>query len=589
MGAFSSWGEEACVWARSVCLRAPFYFQYFQSIDFLHFIGIAGAIILACGSLQTSSANESERDRPPVIPAWAFGHWIWEDSTHTRDAVEYMVSGYLVHGIPVGAVLFDSPWATTYNDFIWNSKGYPQAQDMIDNLHRRGIRVLTFYTGAINRKSNDTEKQKCDFYDFVASHHYAINDGRESSWWKGPALHLDFTNPEAVAWWQEQLIALHKMGVDGAKIDAAHARFGATVETSRGPMSNHEFGYYYFRTAFDFHTAHNPEFVAMTYAWSGMGLIGYPATSHVNWVGDFEGDWNGMKNQRTSIYRSVRDGFSGVACEVGGYWKTASNKQQFIRYAQLSSLCPIMINGGELGALKHHLPWMHDEETVSIYRDFVLLHYDLAPYLFSSGVDAHLKCTTILRNPSDETGSHELGPWLFVKTITDPQNFVHVQLPAGDDWVDFWDGTRHPGSASFDQTYSYCEYPLFVRAGAILPVAGRSRFFGNAPQEPPMTTFMLYPAGKSEYLFHEPLGTGTSYRDIQVVMDGAEGSLQVKTAEPHAFRFLIKTHAAPANVYGVDTWSYDENRHLLRIEKYGASFEIKSEGLLGFSTVKTSP
>jgi putative intracellular protease/amidase len=523
---------------------------------------------------------EPDRNRPPIIPAWAFGHWVWEDVVHTRDAVEYLVGGYRAYGIPVGAVIFDSPWCTTYNDFIWNPEGYPRAQDMIDDLHARGIKVVVFYTGAINRESNDTRKQKCDSYDYVVAHNFTINGNRESKWWKGPAVHLDFTKPEAVAWWQTQVAALHTMGVDGAKIDAAHAKFGATVETSRGPMPNREFGYHYFKQAFDYHTARNPEFVAMTYAWSGFGLVGWPATSHVNWVGDFRGDWQGMKDQLKAIYQSAQAGFSGLACEIGGYWRPPSTKEQFLRYAQMSCFMPIMVNGGQFGSLGHHLPWRHDDETVALYRDLVLLHYDLAPYLFSSGVDAHRDGGSIVRDSSTDTESHRLGPWLFVKAITSADATVRVTLPAGGDWFDFWTDARHAAGSVVERVYPRDQYPVFVSAGAILPVAGRSRFFGGTNAAlPAATTFVIYPGGVSSYVFHQPTGAGTAYRDVRIAVDAAAGTIRVQADAEDTFRLLVKTTRAPAGVRDADAWSYDSANRFLRIEKRGRNLEVRINGL----------
>lgn len=539
---------------------------------------VARVYELLAAERRPSATPDPERLRPPVIPAWAFGHWIWEDDVHSRDAVEYLVGGYRSYGIPVGAVLFDSPWANAYNDFTWNEASYPRPKEMIDDLHARGIKAVLFYTGAINRESTDSPKQKCDSYDFVLERKFAVNGGKESSWWKGPCLHVDFTNPEATAWWRTQVGALHAMGVDGAKIDSAHAAMAKTFETSKGPMSVREFGYHYFSHEFDFHKARNPEFVAMTYAWSGMGLLGWPATSHINWVGDFQGDWTGMRDQLRRLYRSAQEGFSGLACEIGGYWRVPSTTEQFIRYAQLSCFMPIMVNGGQLGALEHHLPWRHDAATLALYREFVLLHYDLAPYLFSAGVDAHLERSTIVRDASVANGSHRLGSSLFVKTITSEDANVRLTLPDDGEWIDFWTGARHPGGSEVTRAYPRDQYPVFVRAGTILPIAGRSRHFGADPKLAPATTFAIYPGAVSETVFHEPLGTGTQYRDVRVSVDAGGKTIRVEAAAEQAFRFQLSTDQAPSSVKGADSWTYDPSTRLLRIEKRGRLFTLNIGG-----------
>lgn len=524
--------------------------------------------------------GETERTRPPIIPAWAFGHWVWEDIAHTRDAVEYLVGGYRTYGIPVDALIFDSPCFTSYNDFTWNEQNYPKPQEMIDELHRKGIKVLPFYTGAINRESNDTIKQKCDSYDFVVNSNFAINGNQESKWWKGPAVHIDFTNPAALKWWFAQLDRITAMGVDGAKIDAAYLLFGDPLKTSIGPMSNREFGYHYFKTAFDYHVEKNPDFVAMTYARGGARneLIGWPSTAHVHWVGDFRGGWQGIQDQLKSLYLSAQDGFSGLACEIGGYRKPSSNKEQFIRYTQLACFMPIMINGGANGSLNHHLPWRHDNESLAIYRDYVLLHKALTPYLFSTGVDAHINHQTIARNISSKMDCHCLGDWLFVKPITSDKDSITVTLPKESEWLDFWSFRRYKGGEVIKRTYPLDQYPVFIRAGAIIPIAEHSSFFGVSSEWPKVTaTFAVFPGVSSSYLFHRPTGDGSVYEDIQVDFDSTQGVIQINAPAEGKFRILMRTTVPPKQVSGADSWTYDKQQKLLRIDKRGTRFSISYE------------
>ena len=61
---------------------------------------------------------------PPITPAWAFEHIAWEDSINTTEGAKALVEGYLQREIPVGAVIIDSPWSTTYNDFNWDTQRY---------------------------------------------------------------------------------------------------------------------------------------------------------------------------------------------------------------------------------------------------------------------------------------------------------------------------------------------------------------------------------------------------------------------------------------------------------------------------------
>ena len=513
---------------------------------------------------------------PPVIPYWAFGHWIWEDEKNTRDAVESLVDGYARHNIPVSAVIIDSPWMNSYNDFRPDTLRYPGLPNMIDNLHNKGIRVLAFYTGCINSTTTDSRQGKCETFDYVVNNNFGINQNEESRWWKGMGVHYDPTNVKAKEWWHTQVDDLHTLKLNGAKIDFGFAWFGDTIRTSIGKLSKREFGYQYYADAFDYHTSKNDEFVAMTYAWSGLGLMGFPSKSHVNWVGDFSGDWKGIADQLKNIYKSANDGFSGVGCEIGGYWGAPSTKDQFIRYTQLGSLCPIMINGGSLGAFAHHLPWNHDEETVSIYRKFVGLHDELSYYLFSTAVDAHLTQSTILKNCNQEQASHFLGDQIFVKVISDSLHKTQIQMPATGKWIDFWnDDSVYASKSLIDKEYPLQGYPVFLKSGAILPLKVTDDLLQHGDESSKgKITFLIYPDSISHYLFHKPVGNGIKYVDISVSVDKAKGKISIDSETAEEYIFLVKWQSSPKRIKNEDKWNYDSGKKLLKIEKSGKSFDI---------------
>ena len=448
---------------------------------------------------------------------------------------------------------------------------------MINNFHHQGIRMLTFYTGELTSTAKNVAVPKCKTYNFAVENNFCVNQNRESKGFKGRSVHIDPTNPNARNWWHSQVDVLHQMGIDGAKIDFAFAWFGDTIQTSIGKLSRREFGFQYYGDAFDYNVSKNPEFVAMTYAWSGLGLMGFPSKSHVNWVGDFKGDWQGIKDQLKNIYLSANYGFSGIGCEIGGYWKVPSNKKQFIRYTELSSLCPIMINGGGLGAFEHHLPWKHDQETVDIYRKFVALHNELAPYLFSAAVDAHLRKATIIKNANIEDESHWLGDQLFVKVITDSLAKMSIQLPENDSWIDFWNDDKivKPGT-KLELKYNLEQYPLFIKSGAIIPLrVTNNLLLHGKTTSTDKTTFLIYPKDKSAIVFHQPQGNGIEYVDIRLEMDESKGLLSVESESNVNAIFLIKYPSSPKSVKNAEKWGYDTARKMIRIEKSGSSFKLK--------------
>ncbi len=83
-----------------------------------------------------------------------------------------------------------------------------------------------------------------------------------------------------------------------------------------------------------------------------------------------------------------------------------------------------------------------------------------------------------------------------------------TRLPGGTDWYDFWTGRRHAGGRSVARPYAIDEFPLFVRAGSVLPLGPVVQHSGerlDAPYE-----IRIYPGADGRFTLYED--DGTSYR-----------------------------------------------------------------------------
>jgi len=81
-------------------------------------------------------------------------------------------------------------------------------------------------------------------------------------------------------------------------------------------------------------------------------------------------------------------------------------------------------------------------------------------------------------------------------------------LPAGSEWFDFWTGQRHPGGRSVERNYALDEFPLFVRAGAIVPLGPVVEYTGQRPDAP--WEIRVYPGADGSFTLYED--DGETYR-----------------------------------------------------------------------------
>ena len=220
-----------------------------------------------------------------------------------------------------------------------------------------------------------------------------------------------------------------------------------------------------------------------------------------------------------------------------------STKNEFIRYAQFGSFCPIMENGGSNGAFTNHLPWFHGENTLNIYRYFATLHAELAPYLFSSSVEAHLTGKSIIHGTSLIEESHQLGKWLFVKAISSEDNRVSFHLPSKGKWIDYWTGIKYKGDSLLqNMEYPLEKYPVFIRSGAIIPLNVSNDITGHGSEESSgKQTVLIYPKGKTKYVFHWPTGSGVEYDDIKIHVDEDKRTIAIDADNEIDYIFLVRT------------------------------------------------
>jgi alpha-glucosidase (family GH31 glycosyl hydrolase) len=293
-------------------------------------------------------------------------------------------------------------------------------------------------------------------------------------------------------------------GIDGWKLDRG-ADYTEAVATMAGSISATDSK----RLSADFcdyTTTQNLTDRLAAYS-AAQGMVGSDLSKcSIGWMGDHDGGFVGIATQMSDIYASAQMGYGAPGVEVGGYVNPPS-KNSLIRYAEFGALTPLMENGGTNGGLSQHLPWFWDAATVAIYQYFATLHSELGPYNFSYGVDAHLTGTSIIRNPDQTGAQHRLGDQLFTSVITTDVTTKAVTFPAGSSWIDYWNEDMvYTGGSTIQYSAPLARYPIFVKAGAIIPMDVKTPVTGHGDSTSAgKTTAWVYPQGKSSFTFHRPL------------------------------------------------------------------------------------
>jgi len=81
---------------------------------------------------------------PALLPEWGYGFWKSRDVYNHQDEVEDDVYGCAREGIPLDAVVLDSPWETQYNTWEPNPHQFTDFDAMVRAFRTDGVRTVVW-------------------------------------------------------------------------------------------------------------------------------------------------------------------------------------------------------------------------------------------------------------------------------------------------------------------------------------------------------------------------------------------------------------------------------------------------------------
>ena len=519
-------------------------------------------------------------DPAPHTPRWAFEPWISKDISTTDDTYAF-VGGFQERDIPVGVVVLDSPWETSYNSLVPNETRYHDFDLLVSDLRKKGVRVVLWITPLVNSISYDFE-QGGDHYDGPSPNldvgttcGFFVDDGDEYQWWKGKGSAVDFLSPRAAAWWNQQQNRVLDAGISGWKLDFGDSYLrGAEVKTAAGvvPHQTWSEAYYHDFLAYGVARRGKDEFVTMTRAWDVSydfkgRFFARKEDSPIAWMGDNRRDFIGLRDALREMLKSAAAGYVVLGSDVGGYLDlddvnqapVPASMEVFLRWTALGALTPFF----QLHGRANLTPWTVPErvdESVAAWRYWGTLHHELVPFFYSLSEEGHASGTSITRPVGDEASWEDdfrfhLGEAFLVAPITTAGGTRDVVLPGDASYWDYWAPLADaiPGATKLTGVHLDVDarQPLYVRAGAIVPLAIASDVtaIGTAAHAGALTVLVYPKAGGSSFVLHEEDGAATT-----LFADRQSGSVTVtlsRSTTPVWLRVRSDAGASSATVDGV--------------------------------------
>jgi alpha-D-xyloside xylohydrolase len=410
--------------------------------------------------------------RPPAVPEWAYGLWLSTSFTTNYNEADIMANIERMEalGIPISVFHFDCFWMRelTWSSFVWDERNFPDPAGLLKRIKDKGIKICLWINPYIAEASA--------IFNEAAENGYLLKtlegDVLQVDYWQPGIGFVDFTNPDAVAWYQGKLKGLLDMGADCFKTDFGECIPAENVVYHNGanPERMHNYySYLYNKAVFELLVTEKGEGEAVLFARSATtGGQKFP----VHWGGDNSSSYPSMAETLRGGLSLGLSGFGYWSHDISGFNDTASPDlyKRWVAFGLLSSHSRLH------GASSARMPWLFDEESEDVLRFFNNLKGQLMPYLREVSQEAQdhgwpMLRAMVLEYPEDPTcryldTQYMMGASLLVAPIFSEDGQVTYYLPNGT-WRNLLTGEQVSGGAWRTETHNYFSMPLWVRMDGV--------------------------------------------------------------------------------------------------------------------------
>jgi alpha-glucosidase len=426
--------------------------------------------------------------RSPLPPLWSLGYQQCRYTYYPESRAREVVGLFRQKKIPADVIYFDIDYQQGYAPFTVNREYFPHFEQMIADFKSQGFHTILITDLHIKKDPNHNYAP----YDSGTKQDLFVKNPDGSVFvgpvWPGPSVFPDFTLTRAREWWGTLYKDFVHMGAAGFWNDmnepSVFERADKTMplETVHrlddGSTLDHRaihnvFGMENARATYEGLRklqADERPFVLTRAAYSGSQR--YAAT----WTGDNSATWNHISMSTPMLLSMGISGYGLVGDDIGGF-ASSPPPDLLTRWYELGVFNPIYRDHAAKGTADHE-PWASGPEQEAIRRRYIELRYQLLPYIYTGIEDMTRTGLPFMRPifldyPTLDTSNDRdflFGSDLYVAPVTtETVDAEEIHLPPGD-WYDYWTSQKRASTETIALHPALHELPLYVRAGAIIPM-----------------------------------------------------------------------------------------------------------------------
>lgn len=419
---------------------------------------------------------------PNLIPRYALGAWWYKNDNYKENDIVKLIDKFNNENIPISIFLLGDYWHDNINNYI-------------PSIDLRGIsNYLSQYNIKFGLTINPDREIKKGSNEYEVISNY-INVEKLNF--------IPLSNDKIGMYFNLFINNLESNGISIFSVDYNNP----LDKINLWKLNHYHYGRNEVRNTRGLILSRNP----------GVASHRYP----IMWSGKTKVNWTTLNLLPRYNLQGYNIGVSFIAHPIGGYSSGIEEDELYLRYIQFACFSPIFLLASEGGKYYKREPWKWNTIIKNHITFYMNLRYKLIPYLYSESYNYHKTGHGIIKpfyydHPRviDEPmykNQYFLGRNFFVSPITNKKNIIinrvmkKIYIPNGI-WFDFLQGKKYNGNKVYNNFYRDEDYPVFVKAGSIIPMGL------NIKEEiPSILELNIYPLDNGEYELYEDDGFSKNY------------------------------------------------------------------------------
>ncbi len=459
--------------------------------------------------------------RIPLPPRFAFGAWWSRYWDYTDQELDQLVKGFHEDDVPLDVLVIDMGWHISkdqlkaagekdqsshdlgWTGYTWNKVLFPDPDDFLKKIHDEGLKV----TLNLHPASGIEPWEKA--YPAMAK---AMGIDPASKIY----VPFDIANKNFATNYMDLVHhPLEKQGIDFWWLDWQQEQHTSMP----GVMPTWWLNYVHFTDQ-----QREGKRPLLFHRWGGLGNHRY----QIGFSGDTVSVWDSLAFQPWFTATAANVGYAYWSHDIGGHMPGAVDPELFTRWVEFGAFSPILRTHTTKNPEAERRVWAYPEPYSAILRSTFQLRYALQPYLYTEARRTYDTGVAFLRPlyydwPNDAAAYENKGEYIFgdqmlAAPVTAPADKVtglateKVWLPKGD-WIEWCTGRHIAGLATLDRSFSIEQVPVYLRAGAIIPMQPPMLYTGQKPVDPLIVNvWPLVPGTTSSYEVYEDSGVSVEYQ-----------------------------------------------------------------------------